>query len=86
MVRCGHCLQAFNARPGFIPDQPNPQLELSILNEPVESAEKLPADEPRAAEAVENIGTAEETSSIEEAEAIEETASAGETGLLKKPA
>src|SRR3989339_509643 len=22
MVRCGHCLQAFDARPGFIPDEP----------------------------------------------------------------
>lgn len=34
MVRCGHCLQAFDARPGFIPDQPSPQLELPILDEP----------------------------------------------------
>lgn len=33
MVRCGHCLQAFDARPNFIPDQPNPQLELPILDE-----------------------------------------------------
>lgn len=33
MVRCGHCLQAFDARPGFIPDQPSPQLELPILSE-----------------------------------------------------
>lgn len=32
LVRCGHCLQAFDARPGFIPDQPSPQLELPILN------------------------------------------------------
>lgn len=34
MVRCGHCLQAFDARPTFIPDQPDPQLELPILDEP----------------------------------------------------
>lgn len=34
MVRCGHCLQAFDARPGFVPDQPSPQLELPILDEP----------------------------------------------------
>lgn len=34
MVRCGHCLQAFDARPGFVPDQPSPQLELPILHEP----------------------------------------------------
>lgn len=30
MVRCGHCLQAFDARPSFIPDQPSPQLSLPI--------------------------------------------------------
>lgn len=29
-VRCGHCLQAFEAYPDFIPDQPAPQLELPI--------------------------------------------------------
>ena len=46
MVRCGHCLQAFDARPGFIPDQPSPQLELPILNEPA-PPHKL-ADEPPA--------------------------------------
>ena len=34
MVRCGHCLQAFDARPGFVPDQPSPQLELPILDDP----------------------------------------------------
>jgi len=33
MVRCGYCLQAFDARPGFTPDQPSPQLELPILDE-----------------------------------------------------
>ena len=42
MVRCGHCLQAFDARPGFIPDQPSPQLELPILNKPVAPADELP--------------------------------------------
>lgn len=34
MVRCGHCLQTFNARPGFVPDQPHPQLELPMLDMP----------------------------------------------------
>jgi predicted Zn finger-like uncharacterized protein len=33
MVRCGHCMQAFDARPGFIPDQPDPQLELPIVDQ-----------------------------------------------------
>ena len=81
MVRCGHCLQAFNARPGFVPDQPNPQLELPILDEPA-----APADEPDAAEAIgeagaaEEISTVEETASIEEVKAIEEPPSAEETG------
>lgn len=49
MVRCGHCLQAFDARPDFIPDQPSPQLELPILNEPAPPP-KL-ADEPPVAPA-----------------------------------
>lgn len=30
MVRCGHCLQAFDARIGFIADEPDPQLELPM--------------------------------------------------------
>ncbi|MDO8349894.1 MAG: DUF3426 domain-containing protein [Gallionella sp.] len=28
IVRCGHCLQAFDARPNFVPEQPGPQLDL----------------------------------------------------------
>ena len=39
MVRCGHCLQAFDARPNFIPDTPHPQLELEML--PVDTEEPL---------------------------------------------
>ena len=31
MARCGHCLQAFDARINFIPDTPSPQLEFAIL-------------------------------------------------------
>lgn len=34
MVRCGHCLQTFDARPGFVPDKPHPQLELPMLDTP----------------------------------------------------
>jgi hypothetical protein len=30
MVRCGHCLQAFDARANFVPDRPNTQLDLPI--------------------------------------------------------
>jgi len=44
MVRCGHCLQAFDARPNFISDQPNPQLELPILDESALSTEQQQAD------------------------------------------
>lgn len=40
MVRCGHCMQAFDARPGFIPDQPDPQLELPILDQVMPSPER----------------------------------------------
>lgn len=32
MVRCGHCMQTFDARPGFVPDQPSPQLELPMMD------------------------------------------------------
>ena len=32
MVRCGHCLQTFDARLSFVPDQPGPQLELPMLD------------------------------------------------------
>ena len=60
MVRCGHCLQAFDAHPGFIPDQPNPQLELPILNNPVAPAGDLPIS-----------GVTEATLAAEEAEAAE---------------
>jgi predicted Zn finger-like uncharacterized protein len=35
MVRCGHCLQAFDTRPNFAPDQLDLQLELPILDKPV---------------------------------------------------
>ncbi len=44
MVRCGHCLQAFDARPNFVSDQPNPQLELPIPNEPTLSAKQRSTD------------------------------------------
>ncbi len=37
MVRCGSCLKAFDARPNFIPDEPDPQLVLPILEEPSSS-------------------------------------------------
>ena len=55
MVRCGHCLQTFDARPGFVPDKPGPQLELPmldlelpILDTPVSSpASTPPAQQPK---------------------------------------
>jgi predicted Zn finger-like uncharacterized protein len=43
MVRCGHCMQPFDARPGFIPDQPDPQLELPIADRIASSASPSPA-------------------------------------------
>jgi len=33
MVRCGHCLQAFDAYLGFVPDKPHAQLEFPLLDE-----------------------------------------------------
>jgi len=35
IVRCGYCHHIFDARPNYIPDQPDPQLKLPILDEPV---------------------------------------------------
>lgn len=66
MVRCGSCMQTFDARPGFIPDQPNPQLELPIL---VDTA--VPAEEP----VNEKTTTAEEAqqTATEEADAGEKS-------------
>lgn len=52
MVRCGHCMQAFDARPGFIPDQPDPQLELPMadrLTSPASPAPSAPAEPAQAA-------------------------------------
>lgn len=33
LVRCGHCLQTFDTRPNFAPEEIDPQLELPILDE-----------------------------------------------------
>jgi predicted Zn finger-like uncharacterized protein len=35
IVRCGFCKKVFDARPNYISDQPDPQLKLPILDEPV---------------------------------------------------
>lgn len=42
MVRCGHCLQAFDARLSFIPSEPDPQLELPIAEPAQPSTVALP--------------------------------------------
>ncbi len=39
MVRCGHCLQAFDARPNYLPEQASPQINPPIGEEIVECAE-----------------------------------------------
>ena len=88
MVRCGSCLQAFDARPGYIPDQPSPQLELQMLNKPVEPSGELPADKPHAAETVETEAVdetrpVEETAPVEESASTEEAVPAEETGLIE---
>lgn len=40
-VRCGNCMQIFDALPNFVPDQPDPQLTLPMAEEP--AAPPLPA-------------------------------------------
>jgi len=72
MVRCGHCLQAFDARPEFIPDQPDPQLELPMQDEPAAPSlpiEQAPVDEPHAPEtSAEAIQLTEDNKPAEPAE------------------
>ena len=47
MVRCGKCMQIFDARPDFIADEPSPQLEFVIADLIKEAPKKtIPADEP----------------------------------------
>ncbi len=36
MVRCGHCLQPFDIHPNFAPDQLDLQLDLQVLDDPIE--------------------------------------------------
>lgn len=68
MVRCGHCLQAFDARPGFIPDQPSPQLELPILNEPAPLPEL--ADKPAVVTAAPDEAAASSITTAPDADAF----------------
>lgn len=46
MVRCGLCLQIFDARTNFVADTPSPQLELPILNEPATPVQAVEFGEP----------------------------------------
>ncbi len=50
MVRCGHCLQTFDTRPSFAPEEIDPQLELPMLDETEPRAELLPPEESGSAE------------------------------------
>jgi predicted Zn finger-like uncharacterized protein len=87
MVRCGHCLQAFDARPGFIPDEPAPQLELPILEEtapqpgqptieeaPAETAAEAPAAEEKIPDELEELLNAPVEAAPETAPTAEEIA------------
>lgn len=47
MVRCGHCLHIFDARPEFLPDPPDPQLELPMPE--ISAPELIPDETPPAA-------------------------------------
>ncbi|MDD2914555.1 MAG: zinc-ribbon and DUF3426 domain-containing protein [Gallionella sp.] len=58
MVRCGSCLKPFDARPGFIPDQPGPQAgepqltgAMPLVAEAVPVEAGLPVEKAAAAEA-----------------------------------
>ncbi len=61
MVRCGHCMQAFDARPGFIPDEPSPQLDLPMPEEAAPAPQSgQPAVEEATAETIAQAPAAEE--------------------------
>lgn len=83
MVRCGHCMQSFDARPKFIPDQSSPQLDQLIDELGIEEA--LAAAEPgELPEKYEEAATGAITSPVDQpehqAEAVAEItgATAGE--------
>lgn len=38
LVRCGHCMEAFDTRPNFVPDQLDLQLELPMMDGPFTSS------------------------------------------------
>src|SRR5574340_829315 len=80
MVRCGSCLQAFDARPGFIPAQPNPQLELPMLDEPAEPELPDAGTMPSAdiAAAIEEAAPAEDTVLIDAIPSADEEAAPAE--------
>ena len=60
MVRCGHCLHIFDARPDFMPDPPDPQLELPMPETSAPVPESLPHETaPEASEPAEPSADAE---------------------------
>lgn len=60
MVRCGHCLEAFDARPGFVPEQPSPQLDL-LTDEVTETV-----PEEQAEQATPDVNDASDTRTADE--------------------
>jgi len=77
MVRCGSCLKAFDANVSYIPDTPDPQLELLILDSPI-----APTEDPSVAKTTPEIietGAVEENASIKEASSAETLSIAEET-------
>lgn len=73
MVRCGYCLQAFDARPGYIPDQPSPQLELPILNELAPLPEFADETPPALAKSGKDVSNENELPDTAQNEALSDT-------------
>lgn len=82
MVRCGHCSQAFDARPNFIADQPSPQLDLPMQTEAeIEQVTEAENSRPEALFDIETSDTSEApaepdttTDTIQEQDSPEEVA------------
>lgn len=86
MVRCGSCQQAFDARPGFIPDQPDPQLELPIIEQQV--TVPAPVEQPAALEPEQSADSSMPETPVAETSAKEmpvEEAPTDETPVAEMP-
>jgi len=83
IVRCGQCLQAFDTRPHFTPEEIDPQLVLPILEE-TETPEDFPTTE-RPEPTIANQTDTEDLNSLEPFESVNDTLEIDNNTFLSKP-